>query len=73
MSVTLAVAEGEYRHSSNTNGLFYEVFDFGIVGQGSMSTVISCNNNSGFKFVKSYNIKVHGIAFIGCRRIQKQY
>ena len=70
MSVTLAVAEGEYRHSSNTNGLFYEVFDFGIVGQGSTSTVISCNNNSGFKFVKSYNIKVYGIAFIGCGQIQ---
>ena len=70
MSVTLAVAEGKHRHSSNTNGLFYEVFDFGIVGQGIMSTVISCNNNSGFKFVKSYNIKIYGITFIGCGQIQ---
>ena len=70
MSITLAVAEGEYRHSSNTNGLFYEVFDFGLVGQGSMSTVISCNSNSGFRFVKSYNIKVYGIAFIGCGQMQ---
>ena len=71
-SITLLLAKGDYEHNSDTNGIFNNVSKLSIIGQTNEEedkTFVFCNV-SGFSFTNSDNIKIFGIAFIGCGQLQ---